>query len=592
MASPSDNPLKRLIGEIHRRSLWQVLGIYAVASWAVLGVVDTLGGALNLPYWFPSFALALLIIGLPVVLATAFVQEGGPGREASDTDPAAAPAGAPSATGLFTWRKTFGGGVLAFALLGFVGTGWVLFGGGMGGGSEIEKSVAVMPCDDQSPAGDQGPLAQGLAEGIINALAQLPDLKVIGINSVVALLEENADIETVAQRLDVATVLECSLQQADNVIRIRPRLVEAATGAVLWSEEIDQPASNVFSIQDQVARGVTDQLQVVLLGGEDTPLVAQGTSVSEAHQAYLRGRYLWSQRTEASLRNAITEFQRAIDEDPSYAEAYSGLADSYLLVDLYSETAEDWDFPTNLEQGLNAAREAVRLAPDLGMARTSLGWGLWNVGEWESAERAFERAIELSPGYATAHHWYGVFLSTSGLSSEAIAQSRQALELDPISRVISSDLGGSLWRAGRTEDAIEQFRETVRLAPGWATGWMLLSEVLLESGEYDEGLEAYVSFARLLNHDIQSARDAYQAAIRYRETGEPQTLSDLDWNPLHMIQLYAQTGQADQAIGLFGNLVRQGAYGRATTFRQSYISDLLGDDPRYQALLEEAGITW
>ena len=516
-----------------------------------------------------------------------------PGHDAGDVEMPAQATLPGVASDLFTWRKTFGGGVLAFALLGFVGTGWVLFGGGMGGGSEIEKSVAVMPCDDQSAAGDQGPLAQGLAEGIINALAQLPDLKVIGINSVVALLEENADIETVAQRLDVATVLECSLQQADNVIRIRPRLVEAATGAVLWSEDIDQPASNVFSIQDQVARAVTDQLQVVLLGGEDTPLVAQGTSVSEAHQAYLRGRYLWSQRTEASLRNAITEFQRAIDEDPSYAEAYSGLADSYLLVDLYRETAEDWDFPTNLEQGLNAAREAVRLAPDLGMTHTSLGWGLWNVGEWESAERAFERAIELSPGYATAHHWYGIFLDTSGLPrGEAVAQQRQALALDPISRVISSDLGLSLWGAGRTEDAIEQFRETVRLAPGWATGWINLSEALLESGEYDEGLEAYVSFARLLNHDIQSARDAYQAMIRYRETGEPQTLSDLDWNPLHMIRLYARTGQADQAIGLFGNLVRQGAYGRATTFEEGYISDLLGDDPRYQALLEEAGITW
>ena len=116
--------------------------------------------------------------------------------------------------------------------------------------------------------------------------------------------------------------------------------------------------------------------------------------------------------------------------------------------------------------------------------------------------------------------------------------------------------------------------------------------MLLESGEYDEGLEAYAISARLLNVDIQSARDAYQAMIRYRETGEPQMLSDLDWNPLDMISLYAHTGQADQAIGLLGNLVRQGASGRVTTFHWGYISDLLGDDSRYQALLEEAGITW
>ena len=117
--------LRQLIREVHRRSLWQVLGIYLVASWAVLQVVDTLVGTLGLSEWFPPLALALLLVGLPIVLATAFVQEGGPGREASDPDPAAAPTGAPFASGLFTWRNAFGGGVLAFALLGLVGTGWL-----------------------------------------------------------------------------------------------------------------------------------------------------------------------------------------------------------------------------------------------------------------------------------------------------------------------------------------------------------------------------------------------------------------------------------------------------------------------------------
>ena len=207
--------LKRFIHEIHRRALWQVLGIYLVASWAVLQVVDTLGGALNLPDWFPSVALALLVVGLPIVLATAFVQEGGPGRDGGDVEVAAPRA--PPASGLFTWRNAFGGGVLAFALLGFVGTGWILFGGRRGtreAAGSIEQSVAVMPCTDLSPAGDQAPLAQGLAEGIINALAHHAELKVIGITSVIALLEENADIETIAETEDVATVLECGLQHA------------------------------------------------------------------------------------------------------------------------------------------------------------------------------------------------------------------------------------------------------------------------------------------------------------------------------------------------------------------------------------------
>ena len=594
MASPSDNPLKRLIREIHRRSLWQVLGIFLLGGWVAFEVVQTLTEGLGLPEWFPALAVVLLIIGLPVVLATAFVQEGGPGHDAEEvaSPTADAPTGAPA---LFTWRNAILGGVAALTLLTGVGVGWILFGGGLNtreAPTSIEQSVAVLPFVNMSGDPDNEYFSDGITEELLNALAQLPDLRVPGRTSSFAFKGQNITIQQIADTLNVAHVLEGSVRRDGDRVLITAQLVDAQTDTHLWSDTYERELDDIFAIQREIATAIADQLQVTLSGDNQRQLATEATSNVEAHEAYLRSRYFWNQRTEASLRSAITEFQRAVDLDPSYAEAYSGLADSYLLVDVYTATAEDVDYRTNLGQGLNAAREAVRLAPDLGMASTSLGWGLWNVGEWESAEGAFERAIELSPGYATAHHWYGVFLNTSGLHSEAVAQNRQALELDPISRIISSDLGMSLWRAGRTEEAIEQFRETIRLAPGWATGWRHLSDVLLESGEYDEGLEAYVSSARLLNRDIQSARDAYQAMIRYRETGEPQMLSDLDWNPLDMIRLYAQTGQADPAIGLFGNLVRQGAYGRASTFHWGYISDPLGDDPRYQALLEEAGITW
>ena len=582
--------LRQLIHEIHRRSLWQVLGIYLVASWAVLQVVDTLVGTLGLPEWFPPLALALLLVGLPIVLATAFVQEGGPRHVA--TPIADAPTGAPV---LFTWRNAFGGGVLAFALLGFVGTGWILFGGGLGNiepPTSIEQSVAVMPCTDLS-VGVPTPLAQGFAEGIINGLAKLPSLKVSGLTSVIELLAQNADIETIAETLDVATVLECSLQQAGDVIRVRPTLVEAASGTVLWSEEIDGPATNVFAIQDQVARAVTDRLQVVFAGGEDTPLVAQGTTVSEAHEAYLRGRYFWNQRTGVSLRSAITEFQRAIDLDSSYAEAYSGLADSYFLVDVYAVDLESLDSRTNFEQGLIAARRAVSLAPELGMAHASLGYGLWNVGERESAERELRRAIALSPGYATAHQWYGISLFTTGRANEAVIRMERAMELDPVSPVISRNAAFAFAAAGRWEEATEKSRKAIELDPNWSPAWLSLSQNLLEVGRYIEGLEAWINYWRLANFDVEAAREAYEAVIRYRETGEPQTFSDSEGNSFILIWLYAQTGQPDRAIELFEGLrVEQGQYGFAALADALFSSDALGDDPRYQALLEEAGITW
>ena len=479
--------LRQLIHEIHRRSLWQVLGIYVVASAAVLGGVGTLGDVLVLPEWFSPLAFALLIVGPPIVLATAFVQEGGPRREARDVQVAAPPGGA---VGLFTWRNAFGGGVLAFALLGFVGTGWILFGGGLSTGeppTSIEQSVAVMPCTDLSPGGDQAPLAQGLAEGIINALARLPDLKVIGITSVIALLEANADIETIAETLNVATVLECGLQQAGGVIQIGTRLVEAASGAVLWSEEINGPSEDIFAIQDAVARAVTDELQVRFAGGAETPIVAQGTTVPEAHEAYLRGRYFWNQRTEQGIRAAIEEFGRAVELDQAYAEAWSGLADSHLVLVSYVDSP---DYETMRSQSLPAAERAVALNPDLGMTHTSLADAYLSSDRVQEAEREFVRAIESSPQYATARGWYSLLLLGTGRADEAVVQAGIGVESDPVSQAVNSQYGLALGAAGRLEEAVDQFRRTTGLTPSAPGPWRNLSTVLLTTGRFEEAMEA------------------------------------------------------------------------------------------------------
>ena len=209
MASPSDNPLTRLIREIHCRSLWQVLGIFLLGGWLAFEVVQTLTEGL----------------GLPVVLATAFVQEGGP--KATPSEPSGLIVGVPSVPSvdpsvprrLFTWRNAIGGGVLAFALLGFVGTTWVLLGGGIGGApgtaeapTPIERSIAVLPFDDLSPEGDQQYFVEGLSEEIINALTQIVDLKVSARTSAFAFQGSNLDIRTIADSLGVANLLEGSVR--------------------------------------------------------------------------------------------------------------------------------------------------------------------------------------------------------------------------------------------------------------------------------------------------------------------------------------------------------------------------------------------
>jgi len=593
----ANGPLKRLVREIHRKSLWQVLGIYVVASWAVLSGVDTLGGALNLPDWFPSVALALLIVGLPVVLATAFIQDGGRGRVAGGLDLARDPTDAAGggASGLFTWRNAALGGVGAFALLGFVGTGWVLFGGGIGGTTDddptIERSVAVLPFVNMSGDSNNEYFSDGITEELLNALAQLPDLRVPGRTSSFAFKDGGLTIRQIADTLDVAHVLEGSVRRQGETVLITAQLIDAQTDAHLWSDTFERELTDIFAIQREIATAIADQLQVSLSGAEQARLVGEATASTEAYEAYLRGRYFWNQRTAESIRTAISEFQRAVDLDSNYAEAYSGLADSYLLIDNYVFRTMP-DYRTNSELGLAAAQRAVSLRPDLGMAHASLGFGLWMVGDWENAERELERAIELNPGYAIAHMWRAFVLASTGRADEAVGPAQRALELDPVSRVISLVSGEVFLLGGRMEEAIEQLRETIGLAPEWSNAWFALGHALLIEGRYDEGLEAWLNSARLENLDVPIPTAAYQAMVRYRETGKPQTFPDQDRNPRTQIVMYAESGQPDRAIELFEVFVRSGAYGWAGHAHSLPTGDLLGGDPRYQALLEEAGITW
>ena len=455
------------------------------------------------------------------------------------------------------------------------------------------SSVAVLPFQNLSADQDQEYFSAGLTEEIINALTQIPDLKVSARTSAFAFQDSDLDIRTIADSLGVAHVLEGSVRKEGNQIRVMATLVEAESGFQLWSDTYDRELTGIFAIQDEIARAITDQLQVTLSGDEQTTLVAEATESTEAYEAYLRGRYLWNQRTEAGLLNAITQFQRAVELDSEYAEAYSGLADSYLLLDFYAPTLEDQNLRRNLAPGIDAAQNAVRLAPGLAMPHASLGWGLFMIGEWQGAEQEFERAIELNPGYATAQQWYGIFLFATGRADEGVIHTSRAVELDPVSPAVSRTLGQAFFAAGRTEEAVEQMRKTTELAPGAWYEWSELTRGLTEAGEYDEGLEAWDNYVRTSGVDPIAAREAYQAVTRYSRSGEPQEVSHFDANVNTLVWLYAHTGQLDRATELIQDYhVRPGGKGHAAQAHVLWASEELRDDPSYQVLLEEAGITW
>jgi len=257
----------------------------------------------------------------------------------------------------------------------------------------------------------------------------------------------------------------------------------------------------------------------------------------------------------------------------------------------------DVDFATHIELGLDAARTASKLSPDLGETHAAVAWGLFGQGHWDEAEEEFEVAIALSPGYASAHQWFGNLLRYTGRAEAAIAHHERAVELDPLSKIISLELGRALLISGRIEEAVQRFEETTLLDRNWPTGWWGLAYARVLAGNYPGGRAASDQFIRLQEFESEAAREvaraAYEARIRHHQTGEVQTFPEFPSTLQNQFFLYAGTGQLDRANDVFEAVLRNGGYALLASFRSWPLpSDALHNDPRYQALLEEAGITW
>jgi len=572
--------LKDLIHEIHRRSLWQVLGIYAVASWAVLQVVDTLGGALNLPGWFPSVALAFLIVGLPIVLATAFVQEGVSGRGERDAGEAGAPEDAPSgrASGLFTWRNAFGGGVLAFALLGFVGTGWILFGGGLSSNGALvsrEQSVAVLPFVNMSGDPDNEYFSDGITEEILNALAQLPELRVRARTSSFAFKGRNIPIAAIADTLDVAYILEGSVRRDGNRVLITAQLVDARVDAHLWSQTYERDLDDVFAIQREIALAITDALQIEL--GESVPLLAQDvpTTSEAAHDLYLRGRFELNQRG-AHVADAIRYFEEAIDLDPEYARAYGGLALAEVLSTAYGVAT-----PGAVDRALEAADRAIELDSTLSEPHTARGYVSTRIGGVLAAERELRQAIRLDLNDANAHHFLGWALMARGMWDEAQESVTRAILLDPSNPAHRWRRANLHLFVGRWADGEADAREALRLSPDDPFARLMLTGSLVLSGQ--------VEALRAVTGPDDELGQLWLTALE-----DPEQLDEAIPATLIGGWMAAWLDRREIALARFersleGATATSVGFGTLSTVRSAALTPL-GQDPRFQAILRRLEI--
>ena len=383
-----------------------------------------------------------------------------------------------------------------------------------------ENSIAVLPFVNLGGEADDEYFSDGLAEEILNALGQVEALRVAARSSAFSFRGEATDIPAIAGKLQVANVLEGSVRRAGQRIRVTIQLVDARTGFQVWSERYDRQMEDIFELQDDIARAITERLKVSLGAG-----LRRSTSDLEAYELYLKGRYYWAQRPQG-IGKAIEYFERAIEQDPNYARARAGLADCYV-------TLGSWENGTMapieaMAKAKEAAGKALELDERLAEAHTTLAYRTTHHDwDWACAEAQFQHAFELNPNYVVCHHWYSHYLTAVGRTEESLKASKRCLELDPLDLVMNIHMAWHYHFARQYEQAIEQCWKTGELHPNsfWLAYFFGLAYE--QQGHVDRAVEEFrtsvtmsgnVTFATAaLGHLYGIAGKAAEACAVYEE---------------------------------------------------------------------------
>ena len=388
------------------------------------------------------------------------------------------------------------------------------------------RSIAVLPLSDQSSSPAPW-FTDGMTEALIAELAKIDSLSVISHTSAMAFRQQPRRLPEIARELGVEAILEGAIRREGDRFRLTVRLLDARSDRHLWAEIYDREVGDSLRLQTELARAVAERVELELTPADARRLAARRQVDARAYDAYLRGRYFWNQRSAAGFEKALEHFARAVELDPGYAAAHSGLADTYGLIAL-----SGYDLLPAREAMPRARAEAQRalaLDDSLAEAHASLAWVSF-TWDWDFAlaEREFRRAIDLNPGYATAHQWYSNFLCAAGRLDEATAHIERALALDPLSRVINEEASWPPYYRGEYERAIAQLRRTLELDPDYAIGHQDLALALVRLGRLDEAAAELEEVARLTGGGTAArAYLGYVLALREDREGARRVLAEL-----------------------------------------------------------------
>ncbi len=347
-------------------------------------------------------------------------------------------------------------------------------------------SVAVLPFINDSGDPNAEYLSDGITESIIRSLSQLPRLKVMSRNAVFRFKGKGIDPQEVGRNLRVGAVLVGRLVKFGNQLVIKTELISVTDGSQLWGAEYNNNIADLFSVQDEISRKISNKLRLRLTGEDEEKLTKRYTTDTEAYELYLKGRYFWNKRDEPGLRNGINYFKAAEEKDPNYALAYSGLADSYaLLCDIGVVPPVD-----EMPKAKAAAQKAVDIDPALAEGYTSRAFvKLAYDWDWPGAEIDFKKAIELNPKYPTAHQWYASYLAQMGKFERATQEIEQAQQLDPLSPIISSNAGFYSYLQHHYDEAIEQYKKTIEIDPDFWVAHHYLGLAYTKKGMHEQSIK-------------------------------------------------------------------------------------------------------
>jgi serine/threonine-protein kinase len=507
---------------------------------------------------------------------------------------------APRRAGVPSWPWYKGTvAVLAVAGLAFLGAGVWRWRATAAARAEVaSRSVAVLPFVNLSGNPENEYLSDGVSEELIDALVQLPDLRVPARSSSFFFKGKNLSLRQIGESLQVAAVVQGSLRTAGSRLRITAQLIKVSDGSHLWSETYDRELADVrdvITVEEEIARAIVGTLKLKLGGDTAAVLVRRYTSDPDAYELYLRGRYFWNRRTAQDLNQAVDYFSRAIAEDSTYALAYSGVADTYVLMGQFGYLPEDEAYP----KARAAATRALALDETLAEAHTSLARVLRNDGDLAGAEREFRRAIELNPNYALAHSWYAItVLLESGRVEAALREARLGVELEPHSAMRHSNLAGVFLNARRYDQAIAEYEKAVEMQD-WEGWHRFIGSAYLGAGRFDEAIRHLTRAIEgepnartpgdlgALGHVYARQGNRSEALrIRDRLLRMPRTANV--WEGLAIV--YAGLGDKDRA---FDALERARAAGlplfRYAPDKNDPLFDPLRSDPRFAELLKRLG---